>query len=173
MDSLSWKNCFMVKQPSYYGLIGASAPMKKMYEKIERLAKFQTTILITGESGSGKELVARALHDASPKKGVPFVAVNCGAIPAQLLESELFGHKKGAFTDADRDKRGLFEEAQDGTLFLDEIAELPIGLQSKLLRVLQEKTFHRVGDEKLTSFSARVIAATHRDLLVEVKKKRF
>jgi two-component system response regulator AtoC len=128
---------------------------------------------VNGESGVGKELVARAIHDRSPRKHKPFVAINCGAIPENLLESELFGHKKGAFTDASSDRRGLFEEASGGTLFLDEIGELPLLLQVKLLRVLQEETIRRLGDSKDIKVDVRVIAATHRDLAADAKAGRF
>src|SRR5690606_8397658 len=133
---------------------------------------YKTTVLISGESGVGKELVARALHVQSRRSG-RFVAVNCGAIPENLLESELFGHKRGAFTDAIADRQGLFEEASGGTLFLDEVGELPLGLQVKLLRVLQEETIRRVGETKDVRIDVRIIAATHRDLLAETNAGRF
>src|SRR5438045_4435452 len=131
------------------------------------------TVLISGESGTGNELVARALHRRSSRRGAPFVAVNCGAIPENLLESELFGHKKGAFTDANSDRRGLFEEADGGTLFLDEIGELPLNLQVKLLRALQEESIRRLGDSKDIRIDVRIITATHRDLGAEAKAGRF
>src|SRR6185437_11765635 len=137
------------------------------------IADFKTTVLITGESGVGKELVARAIHARSVRKGHPFVAINCGAIPENLLESELFGHKKGAFTDASSDRKGLFEEATGGTLFLDEIGELPLNLQVKLLRALQEETIRRLGDSKDVKIDVRIITATHRDLAAEAKAGRF
>jgi len=130
-------------------------------------------VLVTGESGTGKELVARAIHARSTRKNAPFVAVNCGAIPENLLESELFGHRKGAFTDATADRRGLFEEADGGTLFLDEIGELPINLQVKLLRVLQDETIRRLGDTKDVKVDVRIVAATHRDLTADTKAGRF
>jgi len=130
-------------------------------------------VLITGESGTGKELMARAIHESSPRRGKSFIAINCGAIPETLIESELFGHKKGAFTDASRDKKGLFEEASGGTLFLDEIGELPLHLQVKLLRSLQEQTIRRVGDEHDIPIDVRVISATLRNLEEEVKHGRF
>jgi two-component system response regulator AtoC len=128
---------------------------------------------VSGESGVGKELVARAIHSRSSRKGGPFVAINCGAIPENLLESELFGHKKGAFTDATADRRGLFEEASSGTLFLDEIGELPLNLQVKLLRVLQDESIRRLGDTRDVKVDVRIIAATHRDLAAEAKAGRF
>jgi two-component system response regulator AtoC len=137
------------------------------------VADFKTTVLITGESGTGKELVARAIHARSGRKGAPFVAINCGAIPENLLESELFGHKKGAYTDATSDRRGLFEEATGGAIFLDEIGELPLNLQVKLLRVLQDDSIRRLGDTKDIKVDVRVIAATHRDLAADVKAARF
>jgi len=130
-------------------------------------------VLITGESGTGKELVARAIHSRSGRKDKPFTAINCGAIPENLLESELFGHKKGAFTDASADRRGLFEEASGGTLFLDEIGELPLNLQVKLLRVVQEESIRRLGDTKDVKVDVRIITATHRDLTADVKSGRF
>ncbi len=130
-------------------------------------------MLVTGESGSGKELVARAIHRRSTRRGGPFVPVNCGAIPENLLESELFGHKKGAFTDAVGDRRGLFEEADGGTLFLDEIGELPLALQVKLLRVLEDEKIRRLGDTRDVKVDVRIITATHRDLTAETKAGRF
>src|SRR5690606_11414265 len=153
--------------------LAKSVEMERIFRTITKIADFKTTVLITGESGVGKELVARALHRRSSRSGGPFVAVNCGAIPENLLESELFGHKKGAFTDASSDRRGLFEEAHTGTLFLDEIGELPLGLQVKLLRVLEEETIRRVGDSKDQQIDVRIVAATHRDLLKETGAGRF
>jgi two-component system response regulator AtoC len=138
--------------------------MQVVFRTIEKVAEYTTTVLITGESGTGKELVARAIHDRSPRRAERMVAVNCGAIPGALLESELFGHKRGAFTDATADKRGLFEEAHGGTLFLDEIGELPLELQVKLLRALQEGTIRRLGDTNDIAVDVRVLAATVRDL---------
>jgi two-component system response regulator AtoC len=129
-------------------MVAKSARMTEVFRTLRKIAEFKTTVLVGGESGTGKELIARALHQHSPRKEGPFIAVNCGAIPATLLESELFGHRKGAFTDANRDRRGLFEEASGGTLFLDEIGELPLVLQVKLLRVLQEEEIRRLGDTR-------------------------
>jgi two-component system response regulator AtoC len=147
--------------------------MQEIFRTITKIAEYKTTVLVTGESGVGKELVARAIHRRSTRRGGPFVAVNCGAIPENLLESELFGHKKGAFTDAVHDRRGLFEEASSGTLFLDEIGELPLGLQVKLLRVLEEEKIRRVGETRDTQIDVRIITATHRDLHAETKAGRF
>lgn len=154
-------------------IIAESSVMKEILETVARLANFNTTVLITGESGTGKELIARAIHTQSPRRGKPFIAINCGAIPENLVESELFGHKKGAFTDATRDKRGLFEEASGGTIFLDEIGELPPLLQVKLLRALQEQQIRRVGDEEVINIDVRVIAATLRNLEEDVMDGRF
>jgi DNA-binding NtrC family response regulator len=154
-------------------ILGKSKPMREIFELIRRVADSQTNILITGESGTGKELVAKALHFNSQRKSKPFVPVNCAAIPELLLESELFGHVRGAFTDAKSDKHGLFEEAHDGTLFLDEVSELPMMLQAKLLRAVQEREIRRVGATKSTSVNVRLIAATNVLLAEEVKEKRF
>lgn len=154
-------------------ILAKSAVMQNIFRTISKIADYKTTVLITGESGVGKELVARALHTQSNRRAGRFVAVNCGAIPENLLESELFGHKRGAFTDAISDRRGLFEEADGGTLFLDEIGEIPLGLQVKLLRVLQESTIRRVGETKDQAVDVRIVAATHRDLLSEIAAGRF
>ncbi|MCC6502147.1 MAG: sigma-54-dependent Fis family transcriptional regulator [Deltaproteobacteria bacterium] len=147
--------------------------MLGVLEMVRKVAGYSTSILITGESGTGKELIARAIHSSGERAGRPFVVVNCGAIPAALLESELFGHVKGAFTDAHRNKNGLFQEADGGTLFLDEIGELPLELQVKLLRVLQEGELRRVGDTRAVKVDVRVVAATLRDLKEEIKKGSF
>jgi DNA-binding NtrC family response regulator len=154
-------------------IVAASAPMIELLEVMERAAEFKTTVLLTGESGTGKEVLARAIHAQSPRRGEAFVAVNCAAIPENLLESELFGHSKGAFTGADRSRRGLFVEANRGTLFLDEIGELPTPLQPKLLRVLQEEEIRPVGESKPRSVDVRVIAATARDLESDVASGAF
>jgi two-component system response regulator AtoC len=154
-------------------MIGDSAPMQKLKATLKLIAPQRTTVLILGESGTGKELVARSIHALSPRKHKRFVAINCAAIPASLLESELFGHVKGAFTDASRDKPGLFEDADGGTLFLDEVGELPMPLQAKLLRALQDSEIRRVGDSASVKVDVRLIAATLRDLTAEVAAGRF
>jgi two-component system response regulator AtoC len=161
------------KEHQFEQILAKSQAMQDIFRTIAKIADYKTTVLILGESGVGKELVARALHRRSSRKGGPFVAVNCGAIPENLLESELFGHRKGAFTDATNDRRGLFEEAHEGTLFLDEIGELPTALQVKLLRVLQDETIRRLGDTRDVKVDVRIVAATHRDLSAEVKAARF
>ncbi len=154
-------------------IIGQSSAMEKAYDLLDRVADSDTTVLITGESGTGKELVARALHKRSPRNRGPFVAINCAAMPETLLESELFGHTRGAFTDARQARPGLFVKAQGGTLFLDEIGEMPMGMQAKLLRALQERTVRPVGGDVEVPFDARIVAATNRDLETEVEEKRF
>ncbi len=168
---LAWANS---EEPFHFGaMVGSSRPMQKVFELIARVARTDITILIQGESGTGKELVARAIHDESTRARQPFIVVNCGAIPENLLESELFGHVRGAFTGALRDKKGLFEEAHTGTIFLDEIGELPIALQVKLLRFLQEGEIKRVGSNHTMLLDVRVIAATNRDLEEMVEQGRF
>src|SRR6202171_2500894 len=154
-------------------LVAEGPTMKDVLRVVHKVARAPTTVLIEGESGTGKELVARALHDLSPRAERAFVAVNCGAIPAQLIESELFGHAKGAFTDASVAKRGLFEEADGGTLLLDEIGELPMPVQPTLLRAIQESEVRRVGDARPTRVDVRLLAATNRDLAAEVQAGRF
>jgi two-component system response regulator AtoC len=160
-------------ESQFESILAKSPQMIEIFRTITKIADFKTTVLISGESGVGKELVAKAIHARSSRKAGPFVAINCGAIPENLLESELFGHRKGAFTDANADRRGLFEEATGGTLFLDEIGELPLNLQVKLLRALQEETIRRLGDTKDVKIDTRIIAATHRDLGAEAKAGRF
>jgi len=154
-------------------LVAEGPAMKEVLRVVQKVAPAPTTVLIEGESGTGKELIARALHDLSPRAERPFVAVNCGAIPAPLIESELFGHTKGAFTDARTAKRGLFEEADGGTLLLDEIGELPAAVQPALLRVLQQGEVRRVGDARSTRVDVRVLASTNRDLASQVQAGRF
>jgi two-component system, NtrC family, response regulator AtoC len=161
------------KDNRFESLLAKSKEMLDIFRTVAKIADFKTTVLITGESGTGKELVARAIHTRSNRSSAPFVAINCGAIPENLLESELFGHKRGAFTDATADRRGLFEEAHGGTLFLDEIGELPVNLQVKLLRVVQEEHIRRLGDTKDVKVDVRLVAATHRDLSADVKAGRF
>ena len=158
---------------TFHGILGKSEAIERVFATVGKVADYKTTVLIHGESGTGKELVARALHQGSGRRDKPFVPLNCGAIPETLLESELFGHKKGAFTDAHADKPGLFAEADQGTLFLDEIGELPLGLQVKLLRVLQEGRVRPVGATRDHEVDVRVIAATVRDLEREVEEGRF
>lgn len=154
-------------------LVAESPAMRAVVDMVRRVAPHQTTVLITGESGTGKEVLARVIHRLSPRHDAPFVAVNCAAIPEALLESELFGHTRGAFTGASADRRGLFEEANRGTLLLDEVGELPLALQAKLLRVLQENEIRRVGDSRPKKVDVRVLAATARDLDADVRAKRF
>ena len=154
-------------------LVAEGAAMKEVLRVVQKVAPTPTTVLIEGESGSGKELIARALHELSPRAERPFVAVNCGAIPETLIESELFGHAKGAFTDARTARRGLFEEADGGTLLLDEIGELPLPVQPALLRVLQQGEVRRVGDTRSTRVDVRVLASTNRDLAAQVQSGRF
>ncbi|MHB8368429.1 MAG: sigma-54 interaction domain-containing protein [Leptospirales bacterium] len=153
--------------------IGRSSRVKDLLSLVARVARSDSTVLITGESGTGKERIARILHDASPRSGSPFVPVNCGAIPEGLMESELFGHEKGAFTGAVTGRSGRFEIASGGTIFFDEIGELPLSLQVKLLRVLQEKTYERVGGSKALTANVRVLAATHRNLEEMSRDGRF
>jgi sigma-54 specific flagellar transcriptional regulator A len=153
--------------------VGSSAPMRKIRDLISRVADFDTSVLILGASGTGKELVARALHQMSSRRDKPFVAINCGAIPAELLESELFGHEKGAFTGAVSARKGRFEMAEGGTLFLDEIGDMSMPMQVKLLRVLQERVFERVGGNHSQRCDVRIVAATHRDLESAIASDRF
>ncbi len=154
-------------------MIGSSPRMRELFNLLGKVADSPSTVLILGESGTGKELAARAVHDTSPRKDKPFVAVNCGAIPETLIESELFGHAKGAFTGAVGERAGLFEQAQGGTLFLDEIGELPLAMQTRLLRVLQEREVRRVGGSSTKKVDVRVLAASNRNLAEQVKEGSF
>ncbi|MDC0747123.1 sigma-54-dependent transcriptional regulator [Polyangium mundeleinium] len=163
----------ILRESTFEEILAKSASMQAIFKTISKIADYKTTVLVMGESGVGKELVARALHRRSSRRGGPFVAVNCGAIPESLLESELFGYRRGAFTDATTDRVGLFEQANHGTLLLDEIGELPLSLQVKLLRVLQEETIRKLGDSKDIKVDVRIIAATHRDLHAETQAGRF
>jgi two-component system, NtrC family, response regulator HupR/HoxA len=158
---------------SYRGIVGRSPTMHALFRMIEKVAPTHATVLITGENGTGKELVARAIHQGSPRAAAPFVAANCSAFNDNLLESELFGHRRGAFTGASFDKRGLFEEADGGTFLLDEVGDMSPALQVKLLRVLQEGTFMPVGGTQTKKVDVRIIAATNRDLSAMVKQGRF
>ncbi|MEZ4743183.1 MAG: sigma-54 dependent transcriptional regulator [Bdellovibrionota bacterium] len=155
------------------GIIGKSFAFRQLIEQIEQIKNVDATVLIFGESGTGKELVARAIHSTSRRQQMPFDGINCGAIPDNLLEAEFFGYKKGAFTDAKSDRKGLFESCSSGVLFLDEIGEIPIHLQAKLLRVLQEKTVRPLGGSKAVPIDARVICATNKNLDEEVRKGLF
>ena len=160
-------------EPNRFEMLGTSRVMRDIFKQIGRLAATDATVLITGESGTGKELVARAVHNHSARSRKPFVAVNCGALPENLIEAELFGHERGAFTGAERQKKGRFELAHTGTLFLDEVGELTPGAQVKLLRALQERRFERVGGTETVSVDVRVIAASNQDLKQAVDEKRF
>ncbi len=161
-------------RPEQFGdLIGESPAMLELYAQLERIADSETSILLTGESGTGKELVARTIHQKSRRADQPFVAVNCGALPEALLESELFGHVKGAFTDARADRKGLFAEAHGGTLFLDEIGEMPVPMQVKLLRALEENTVRPVGGNQEVKIDVRLLSATNRDLATAIEEDRF
>lgn len=154
-------------------ITGQSKPIRLLREQISKLARSQAPIFISGESGSGKELAARAIHNQSSRSEAPFIAVNCGAIPEELMESEFFGHLKGSFTGADKDKQGLFQAAQGGTLFLDEVADLPLHMQVKLLRVIQEKSVRPVGSQKEQAVDVRILSATHKNLAREVELGRL
>jgi two-component system response regulator PilR (NtrC family) len=158
---------------TFANIIGKGSRMQEIFRTIERIGKVSTTVLITGESGTGKELIARAIHYTTIRKDKKFVSINCGALPETLLESELFGHERGAFTGAVKDKRGLFAEADDGTLFLDEISETTPTMQVKLLRAIQEKVIRKVGGNEETSVDVRIIAATNKDLAALVSEGRF
>ena len=157
----------------FEGLIGSSPVMQKLFDQIRKIAPITASVLITGESGTGKELVAQAIHRHSDRKDGPFVGINCASIPENLLESELFGHAKGAFTDARAERKGLFQQAQGGTLFLDEIGDFPLSLQAKLLRAMEQRTVRPVGSDKEISFDARILTATNRDLDIAVEEGRY
>ncbi|GHC22366.1 sigma-54-dependent transcriptional regulator [Aidingimonas halophila] len=161
------------QSPHFHGIVGESSAMQELFHNAARLARSDAPILILGESGTGKELLARAIHAESARCDAPFVAINCASIPAELMESEFFGHVKGAFTGANESRQGLFQAAQGGSLFLDEIGEMSIALQAKLLRALQEKTVRAVGAEKEEAVDVRIIAATHRDLDKEIQEGNF
>ncbi len=162
-----------MRAPTLSGPTGQSAAVRRLRKMIEQVASFDTTVLVTGESGTGKEVVARAIHEQSSRRDRPFVAVNCGAIPHELLESELFGHEKGAFTGAITARRGRFEMADGGTLFLDEIGDMPLPMQVKILRVLQERSYERVGSNRSSHCDVRIITATHRNLDEAIIKGTF
>lgn len=157
----------------FHGIVSADPGMLEIFETVKRLESYSSSVLISGQSGTGKELLASAIHQTSLRAKNKFIAVNCGAIPETLIESELFGYKKGAFTDATKDRKGLIEEADGGTLFLDEISETPLLLQVKLLRVLQQKELRALGDENITSVDIRLVAATNRNLEQLVKEGKF
>jgi len=163
----------VLQRGGFCGIIGKSQKILELFDMIQKVAGSQSSVLLLGESGTGKELVARAIHSCSPRKSKPFVAINCGAIPENLIESELFGHKKGSFTGAVNDRPGLFEHAEGGTFFLDEIGELPLLLQTKLLRVLQEREFKRVGCVQTRKTDVRIICASNRDLEAQVRENSF
>ena len=168
------RNLSLAEEETHYlNLVGKSPLMRELYRMIDRVAGSASTILILGESGTGKELVARAVHDKSGRHDKPFVAINCSALPEPLLESELFGYQKGSFTGAFADKKGLFEEAHGGTIFLDEIGEVPLSVQVKLLRVLQNGEIRRVGGSETIKIDVRLLAATNKDLQHLVKTKAF
>ncbi|MBC3777788.1 sigma-54 dependent transcriptional regulator [Pseudomonas sp. SWRI99] len=154
-------------------LLGDSLPMRNLRKQIDKLARSQAPVYISGESGSGKELVARLIHEQGPRAQQPFVPVNCGAIPSELMESEFFGHRKGSFTGAVEDKPGLFQAAHGGTLFLDEVADLPLSMQVKLLRAIQEKAVRSIGGQQETVVDVRILSATHKDLDAQVSAERF
>jgi transcriptional regulator with PAS, ATPase and Fis domain len=156
------KSCRLEEE--HHGLLGESPPMLRLFELIENVAQTDAPVLIHGQSGTGKELVARAIHEDSPRKDRPFIKVNCAALNENLLESELFGHEKGSYTGADRTRIGRFEAAHEGTIFLDEIGDIPLGIQVKLLRVLEEKEIERVGDHRPIPVDVRIISATNKDL---------
>jgi transcriptional regulator with GAF, ATPase, and Fis domain len=170
---LSKRQAALERRYDYSRIVGKSRVMQELFERLDRVVEANVPVLVHGESGTGKELVARALHFNGPRKAAPFLGINCAALPENLLESELFGHVRGAFTGADRDKEGLFVAARGGTLFLDELGELPLSMQAKLLRVLQEREVRPLGSEKTIAVDVRIVCATNRDLLAEVSAGRF
>jgi transcriptional regulator with PAS, ATPase and Fis domain len=163
----------MLDRYAYKDMIGKDPKMKKIFDLVAVVSKTDATILIEGETGTGKDLIAKVIHDSSARKKMPFVKVNCAALPDNLLESELFGFMKGAFTGAHQNRRGRFQEADGGTIFLDEIGDLPIGLQAKLLRVIEDKEFYRLGDSRTVKVDVRILSATNRDLKAMTKTGRF
>jgi transcriptional regulator with PAS, ATPase and Fis domain len=173
MENLILRQELSQRPAAFSNIIGSSDAMQKVFVMMEKVIPSKSNILITGESGTGKGLVAQAIHEAGPRKDKPFISINCGAIPENLLESELFGHKKGSFTSAVEDKKGLITMANGGTLFLDEIGELPSALQVKLLHVIQTKELTPVGDTRVITVDVRIIAATNADLTQRVKEGRF
>ncbi len=171
IDEVADLRCRLQRKSAYHNLLGQSPGMTEVFERVARVGSSSCTVFITGETGTGKELVAQAIHFSDVTRRGPLVAVNCAALPEHLLESELFGHERGAFTGADRQKKGRFELAEGGTLFLDEIGEMPLGMQAKLLRVLQDGRFERVGGTDAIQTDCRVIAATNM-VLAEGRRRR-
>jgi formate hydrogenlyase transcriptional activator len=176
-DQLEIENAYLqeelLEERGFEGIIGESGALQQVRRKVQQVARVETTVLLTGETGTGKELIARAVHEGSPRRERPFIKINCGAIPQGVVESELFGHEKGAFTGALAQRIGRFELAHNGTLFMDEVGELPLDTQVKLLRVLQEQEFERVGSTRPQRVDVRLVAATNRDLTKEVAEQRF
>jgi DNA-binding NtrC family response regulator len=172
-QQLSYRGETFINSPAFHQFIGTSPIMREIYQKIGKVAKSNVSVLITGKTGTGKEVCAEAIHQESYRQKKPFTAINCAAVAADLLESELFGHVKGAFTGAHKDKQGIVRAADGGTLFLDEIGEMSLDMQSKLLRFVQMGTFYRVGSDRLETVNVRIIAATNRDLSTEIEAGRF
>ncbi len=172
-DSAATKTKAFDASENFHGIISRSPAMRDVFQIIQNAAETEATVLVRGESGAGKELVAKAIHDLSVRRNAPFMAINCAALSSNLLESELFGHVRGAFTGAIKDHAGLFQRARGGTLFLDEVAELPLELQAKLLRVIQERNYIPVGGDRSIDVDVRIVAATHRSLREEVKNGHF
>jgi two-component system response regulator PilR (NtrC family) len=170
-ENLSLKE--RIERPGFSAVVGASRKMRALFDLVERIGRTTSTVLITGESGTGKELIAKAIHQASPRAAKSFVSINCGAMPENLLESELFGHERGAFTGAVKEKKGLFQEAEGGTIFLDEIGETSLTMQVKLLRALQERVIRRVGGNAEEPIDVRIICATNKDLAKKVADATF